>query len=89
MSWGVILIITGSVWYIIHAVIYNYYLKKNTPELFEHQTTPSGSKHKKIKVFITEGGTPAWVALLGVPPIPLLLFGLLITVVSFVFSLFR
>ncbi len=87
---GIALIVTGIVWYVIHTIIYNHYLAKNAPELLEPKPAKSRSKSKRKKqrvtVVVTEGVTPTWVAIASVPPLPLFLLGLLITIVSIIIA---
>ncbi len=92
MYFGIIVIIIGILWYITYMVIYNYYLRKNAPDLLQSPSANSCSKGRKdrnVRVVITEGLTPGWVALVGIPPIPIFLLGLLITIVALVPRLFR
>ena len=91
MYFGLALIAIGIVWYIAHAIIYNHYLSKNAPEVLQPKPNKDLSKGKKrgqVTVIVTEGQTPGRVALLGIPPIPIFLLGLLITVVSVVVGIF-
>ncbi len=90
MKFGLILIAVGVVWYIVHAVIYNYYFQKNDPGLFDNTGQARDGKKggKKVTVVVTSGTTPAWVMALGMPPVPLFLIGIVITVIAFVIGLF-
>ncbi len=90
MKFGLILIAISVVWYIVHMVIYNHYLQKNSPGIFDDvaQTGDGKKREKKVTVVMTSGTTPAWVMLLGMPPIPLFLIGIAITVIAFVIGLF-
>ncbi len=88
---GLALIVIGIVWYIVHTIIYNHYLAKNAPELLQPRSNKSRSKGKKqepVTVIVTEGQTPGWLGLLGIPPIPIFLLGLLITIVSAIVGIF-
>jgi uncharacterized membrane protein len=90
MKIGLLVIAISVVWYIVHAVIYNYYLQKNNPGLFDEIPSKSSSqKRDEVNFVVTSGKTPSWVALMGMPPIPLFLIGILITVIGFIISLFK
>lgn len=91
MKIGLIIIIVSIVWYIIHTIIYNHYLRKQNPGLFEEAEKQRISKQKsqEVQVVITSGQTPAWVMLLGMPPIPLFFLGVLITIIGFIIGLFK
>ncbi|MCP4542887.1 MAG: hypothetical protein GY832_37680 [Chloroflexi bacterium] len=91
MKLGLVLIAASIIWYIIHVVIYNHYLRKNNPGLFGN-VPKKGSGKKRVKgieIVNTSGQTPAWVMLLGLPPMPLFLLGVAITIVAFIVGLFR
>ena len=91
MKFGLIIIVVSIVWYVIHAAIYNHYLQKNNPGLFEDVTRQHSGKRKRgeVQVVVTSGKTPVWVMLLGMPPIPLFFLGILITIIGFIISLFK
>jgi len=91
MKLGIILIAVSIVWYIAHAMLYNYFLQKNNPELFDEKPQQRGSKKgkKEVTVVMTSGKTPAWVMLIGVPPMPLFVVGVVITVIAFIVGLFK
>ena len=91
MKIGLIIIVVSIIWYIVHAIIYNHFLQKNNPEIFnEAERQRVGKrKNKEVQVVMTSGETPAWVMLLGMPPIPLFLLGILITIIGFIISLFK
>jgi len=87
---GLLLIGIGVVWYIIHAVIYNRFLGKHHPEIFDDGLQPrhSGKRSKKVAVVVVSRQTPAWIALFGIPPIPLFLLGIVITIVALIINAF-
>ena len=90
MKIGLLVIAISVVWYIVHAGIYNYYLQKNNPGLFDEIPSKSSSqKRDEVNFVVTSGKTPGWVALMGMPPIPLFLIGILITIFGFIISLFK
>jgi len=91
MKLGLIIIAVSVVWYIVHTVIYNYFLRKNNLGLFDDETKKHGGKkgQKEVTVVMTSGQTTAWVMLLGMPPIPLFLIGVLVTIIGAIVSLFR
>jgi len=86
----------GVVLYIVSAVLLNYYLRKNRPDILEHGNSKKGSSRKKqkgskkgeIRVVITENATPGWVALLGVPAMPVFLIGIVVIILSLVIKAF-
>lgn len=90
MKIGPIIIVVSVIWYVVHTIIYNHYLRKQNPELFEEAEKQriGKRKSKEVQVVITSGQTPAWVMLLGVPPIPLFFLGVLTTIIGFIISLF-
>lgn len=92
MYLGAGLIGLGIVWYIVYAIIYNLYLPKDLPDkIQESRNRDSSTKKKgrrKITVVLTQNPTPAWVALLGIPPVPLFLLGLVILIISALINLF-
>jgi hypothetical protein len=87
----------GVVLYILSAVLLNHYLRKNRPDVLEHSKPKKGSsskgqkgnKKKEIKIIVTENATPGWVALLGVPAMPLFLIGIAVIILSLVIRAFR
>jgi hypothetical protein len=91
MKFGLIVIAVSVVWYIAHVVVYNYFLQKNNPGIFEEEPKKRGGieGQKEVTVVMTSGQTPAWVMLLGIPPLPLFLFGVVVTIIGTIFSLFR
>ena len=86
----------GVILYIVSAVLLNYYLRKNIPDVLEQSDSRSGDSRKKQKgdkggkviVVVTENATPGWVALLGFPAIPLFLIGVAVIVLSLVIKAF-
>ena len=91
MKIGLIIIIVSIVWYIIHTIIYNHYLRKQNPRLFKEAERQRIIKQKsqEVQVVMTSGQTPAWVMLLGIPPIPLFFIGALIIIIRFIIGLFE
>lgn len=88
---GLLLISIGVIWYIVHAVIYNRFLRKHHPEIFDDglRSRHSSKQSKKITVVVTSGQTPAWIMLFGIPPIPLFLLGIVITIVALIINAFQ
>ena len=86
----------GVVLYIISAVLLNYYLRKNRPDVLEQFDSKSGDSRKKqqgnkgkeVRIVVTENATPGWVALLGFPAIPLFLIGIAVIILSLVINAF-
>jgi hypothetical protein len=88
---GFLLIGIGVIWYIVHAVIYNRFLGKHHPEIFDDnlQSQRSGKRNKKAIVVVTGRQTPAWIMLFGTPPIPIFFLGIVITVVTLIINAFQ
>jgi len=93
---GAGLIGLGIVWYVVYAIIYNRYLPKDLPEIVQQSQAkkPSTNKNNKkgripVTVVVTESTAPSWLALFGIPPVPLVLLGLIIFVVAAVINLFN
>lgn len=88
---GLFLIGIGIIWYIFHTVIYNRFLGKHNPEIFDDNLHPrrSGKRNKKVTVVVTGKQTPAWIMILGIPPIPIFLIGILITIVTLIINAFQ
>jgi len=88
---GFLLVGIGIVWYIVHAVIYNYFLRKHDPDFLNDSFQPprSSKKNKKVTVVVSSGRTPAWIILFGMPSIPLFLLGIVITVVALIINIFQ
>lgn len=89
MKIGLILIVVSVVWYIVHAGIYNYYLQKNNPGLFDELEKPRKKQPNEVQVVVTSGKTPAWVMLMAVPPIPLFISGIVVTIIGLIVGLFK
>jgi hypothetical protein len=91
MKIGLIIIVVSIIWYIVHGIIYNHYLQKTNPEIFNEAERQRVGKQKikEVRVVMTSGETPAWVMLLGMPPIPLFLLGILITIIGLIISFFK
>ena len=88
---GLLAIGIGISLYIAHAIIYNYFLRKNSPEVFHDipQSGRSKQRNKKATIVVVNSQTPGWVILLGLPSMPLLLLGILITVVALIMKIFQ
>ena len=86
----------GVVLYVTSAILLNYYLRKNRPDILDQPNSKSGDSRKKQKgkkngkiiVVITENATPGWVALLGFPAIPVFLIGIAVIILSLVINAF-
>lgn len=87
---GLLFIGISIIWYIAHAMIYNHFLRKHNPDLFDESLRSrqhSDNRNKKVTIFITSGKTPVWVMLFGIFPIPILLLGILITIVALIINI--
>lgn len=86
----------GVVLYVASAVLLNYYLRKNRPDMLEQFYSGSGASRKKqkgnkgkeVRIVVTENATPGWVALLGFPAIPLFIMGIAVIILSLVINAF-
>jgi hypothetical protein len=88
---GITLIIIGIVWYLAHMEIYSWYLRKNRPEIFD-ESLRKRTPHKqsgKVTIIVTNGQTPGWITLFGLPPLPLFLIGIFLTIVALIVNAFR
>ena len=80
MRWGIFLAVLGVACYIVHAMLLNYFLRNNAPEVLARDPgTPSQRPHQ---VYLVRGATPRWVTLLGLPALPLLLLGIVLIVIT-------
>ncbi|MFC1714454.1 hypothetical protein ACFL6S_12365 [Candidatus Poribacteria bacterium] len=86
----------GVVLYAVSAILLNYYLRKNRPDVLEQFDSKSGdsrnkqkgNKGRQVRVVVTDSATPGWVALLGFPAIPLFLIGIAVIILSLVINAF-
>jgi len=88
---GIALIVISIVWYLVHMEIYNRYLRKHRPEILDGSLTKRTPRKQagKVPVIISIGQTPAWIMLFGLPPLPLFLIGILLTVVALIVNAFK
>lgn len=88
---GLLLIGIGIVWYIVHTVIYNYFIRKHHPDIYDDdlRSRHTSKQSKKVTVVVTSGQTPVWIVLFGIPPIPLFLLGIVITIVGLIINIFQ
>jgi hypothetical protein len=87
MRWGIILVAIGITCYMVHAILLNYFLRKNAPEVLEG--VPRAPLQRQRRVFLVRGATPRWVTLLGLPALPLLLLGIVLIAISFLVTVLR
>ena len=85
MLWGILIVAAGIVCYGVHAVLLNHYLRKNAPEVLDREST----SRQKGKVVVLDSVSPPWVALIGVPAIPLFLSGVVVILVTLILRLLR
>jgi hypothetical protein len=88
MRLGIILAVIDMACYVVHAVLLNYYLRKNAPEVLG-RAPHAPSQHRQSRVHVVEGAAPRWVTLLGLPALPLFLLGIVLIAVSFLVKMFR
>jgi hypothetical protein len=87
MRWGIILVALGITCYMVHAILLNYFLRKNAPEVLEGVPRAPSQRHRRV--FLVRGATPRWVTLLGLPALPLLLLGIVLIAISFLVTVLR
>lgn len=87
MRWGIILVALGITWYITHAVLFNYFLRKNAPDILAR--SPRVPSQRQRQVYLVRGATPRWVTLCGLPALPLLLLGVVLIALSFLIQVLR
>jgi hypothetical protein len=80
MRWGLFLAVLGVACYIVHAMLLNYFLRKNAPEVLARD--PGMPSQRQPRVFLGRGATPRWVMLRGLPALPLLLLGIVLIVIT-------
>ena len=76
MHWGILLVAIGIACYIVHAILLNYFLRKNAPEVLARN--PGMPSQRQSRVSLVRGVTPRWVMLLGLPALPLGLLGIVL-----------
>ena len=87
MRWGILLTALGVACYIVHAILLNYFLRKNTPKVLEG--VPRAPSQRQRRVFLVRGATPRWVTLLGLPALPLLLLGIVLIAIAVLVTVLR
>jgi hypothetical protein len=80
MRWGILLVAIGIACYIVHAILLNYFLRKNAPEVLA--CNPGVPSRRPRQVYLVRGATPRWVTLLGLPALPLLLLGIVLIAIT-------
>jgi len=88
---GLFFISIGIIWYIIHTVIYNYFLRKHHADIYDDglRSRHASKQSNKVTVIVTSGQTPVWIVLFGIPPIPLFLLGIVITILGLIINIFQ
>ena len=87
MRWGILLVALGIACYMVHAILLNYFLRKNAPEVLARD--PGMPSQRQRRVFLVRGATPRWVTLLGLPALPLLLLGIVLIAIAFLVTVLR
>ncbi len=88
MRWGIFLTAIGIACYIMHAILLNYYLRKNAPEILERDTHAPSQRQGRVHL-VGDTEVPRWVILLGLPAIPLFLTGIVLLAVLFIIKVLR
>lgn len=92
---GLVITGLGVILYIASTVLLNYCLK-NRPDVLEKfdfksggsRKKQNGNKDKEVRIVLTENATPGWVALLGIPAIPIFLVGITVVILSLIIKAF-
>ena len=87
MRWGIFLAALGVACYIVHAILFNYFLRKNAPEVLVRD--PGMPSQRQSRVSLVRGVTPRWVTLLGLPALPLFLLGIVLIAIAFLVKVLR
>jgi hypothetical protein len=87
MRWGILLVAIGIACYIVHAILLNYFLRKNAPEVLARDLGVPSQRQRPV--FLVRGAIPRWVTLLGLPALPLLLLGIVLIAISFLVTVLR
>jgi hypothetical protein len=88
MKVGLIIIVVSVIWYFVHIELNYRYTRKNNPDSIETKNKQRGHRPEGVEVEVVMREIPAWLMLLGLPPIPLFFIGLIITVIGFLVNLF-
>ena len=87
MRWGILLVAIGIACYMVHAILLNYCLRRNAPDVLEG--VPRVPLQRQCRVFLVRGASPRWVTLLGLPALPLVLLGIVLIAVSCLVNVLR
>jgi hypothetical protein len=87
MRWGLILVAIGIACYMVHALLLNYFLRKNAPEVLARDLGVPAQRPRQV--YLVRGATPRWVTLLGLPALPLLLLGIVLIAIAFLVTVLR
>jgi hypothetical protein len=87
MRWGIFLVAIGIACYVVHAMLLNYFLRKNSPDVLARD--PSMPAQRPRPVLLVRGATPRWVTLLGLPTLPLLLLGIVLIAIACLVTVLR
>ena len=87
MRWGIILVAIGIACSMVHAILRNDFLRKNTPDVLARD--PGVPSQRQSRVSLVRGVTPRWVTMLGLPAIPLCLLGIVLIAVSCLVNVLR
>jgi hypothetical protein len=87
MRWGILLVAIGVACYIVHAILLNYFLRKNAPEVLARD--PGMLSQRQSRVSLVRGVTLRWVTLLGLPAFPVVLLGIVLIAIAFLVTVLR
>jgi hypothetical protein len=81
MRWGILLVASGVACSMVPTILLNEFLRKNAPEVLA--CDPGMPSQRLRQVYLVRAATPRWVTLLGLPALPLLLFGSVLIALAF------
>lgn len=95
MQYGLIVIAMGIVMYIVGTILYNYNLRKNGIDLSKSfGQLPKNKQFKKNKkvgaeVLVMSTSLPGWMGLILFSSFPVIVFGIIMVLLSWVIALFE
>ena len=83
---GLIISGIGVVLYIVSAILMNYYLRKNRPDILNQGDSKRSNPRKKreARIIVTQNATPCGVSFLGFLAMPAFLIGIGIIILSLI-----
>jgi hypothetical protein len=83
---GLVISGVGVILYIVSAVLINYYLRKNRPDILNQADSKSANSRKgrKAKIIITQNANPGWVSFLSFLSMPMVIIGIGVIILSLI-----